>query len=102
MGAYERNGRGYVSMRGRRYGAHWDHVHTYRTAAGLVLGVSHSRSGLSAPDSRGKRRGASVSWAWLFLLSAAEDLPQLKLDDVPYLLTVRYFSVGHEYSFFRV
>ena len=36
------------------------------------------------------------------LLLSVEELPQLKLDDVPYLLTVRYFSVGHEYSFFRV
>lgn len=36
------------------------------------------------------------------LLSATEDLPQLEADDVPYLLTVRYFPVGHGCSFFLV
>ena len=36
------------------------------------------------------------------LLPATEDLPQLEADDVPYLLPVRYFPVGHGCSFFLV
>ena len=65
-----------------------------RTAVELRCDASHSMFGLSAPGSRGKRRDAWVSWAWLFLLSA-ELLPQFKLDDVPHLFAVRYFPVGH-------
>ena len=40
-------------------------------------------------------------WHSSLLLSAVEDLPQLEADDVPHLLAVRYFPVGHGYSFFR-
>ena len=56
----------------------------------------------------GQLRAAGVSagalrfcWHGSLLLSV-EELPQLKLDDVPYLLTVGYFPVGHGGSFFRV
>ena len=56
----------------------------------------------------GQLRAAGVSagalrfrWHGSLFLSV-EELPQLKLDDVPYLLTVRNFPVGHGGSFFRV
>ena len=92
---------GCVSIRVRIFSLCPALAHICRTAYALTSGVYHSSSCRSAPGSRGKRRGAWVSWAWLLLLSA-EYLPQLKLDDVPYLLTVRYFPIRHGRSFFLI
>ena len=65
---------------------------TVLIAVGLVGQLR--AAGVSAGALRFRRHGS--------LLLSMEDLPHLKLDDVPYLLTVRYFPIRHGASFFRV